>query len=164
VSWETEPIRDGDWAALFPDKVRAAALDWGINGRDAKKLSSVELGAAIQPRENAFRVQAWKRPGSVLLRIENPDKKEAAGLIGLDLARLAVRVDPEREMWVKYTQLFDLEPGRDPAQNIWDSPEAMLKDHGVTGQPGSVGFDGWHGRLGLKLAPGQIRCLAIDTY
>jgi len=166
LRWEDGPVDDRAWRDLFPGALRAEALDWGIAAKDTVALGGKALDESVRTEGDAVRVQAWKRPGSVLLRFENPADKPAAALVRLDLARLGTKLDPKKDLWRRFTQVYDLQhltlgPWNPGVQCGWWDEEKSIRPS--AGQPGRVAFDARHDRMAVHLGPRQVRCVSIDT-
>jgi len=157
VTWDDRPVDDRAWKDLFPGPTRRAVLNWGINRPDTRRLDGAELARCVSADAPGLAAAAWKRPGTVLLRIENPGEQPVTTTLKLDLARLGVKV---RKLWEQFTGVTALD-GRPAAEVVWeqdkDRAERMVND-------GTAAFDGWTGELRLRLAGGQVRVLSIDTY
>ena len=166
VRWEDRPIDDKPWRDLFPEKLRTEALDWGLGAKDAAPLAAKELDEAVRTDGEGVRVQAWKRPCTVLLRFENASDKPAAALVRLDLARLGVKLDPREDLWRRFTQVYDLQhltlgPWNLGVQcGFWETEPAIRQ---AAAQPGRVAFDAGNGRMAVNLGPREVRCVSIDV-
>jgi hypothetical protein len=179
IHWDDQPAADDDaWGKLFPPELRPAVLDWDINAKDTQALTGDALTAAVKAVQQAdakdakaegqppIRVHVWKRPGTVLLRLENPTDKPVRTAMRLDLAALGVKVDPAKDLWRRFTQIYDLQHlswgpwERGVQAGIWETDAAALQ---TAHRPGRVTFDAWNDRLAVHLAAGQVRCVSIDT-
>ena len=92
-----------------------------------------------QPSGRArFACRAWRRPASALLRVEDPTKKAQTAVVRLNLAGLGVKVS---KLWREFylplnLSTFAEDPGFDAPAETWT----------------------------VKLNPGEVRLLMIDTY
>ena len=73
----------------------------------------------------------------------------------MDLVELRVKVT-EKELWERYTQIFDLE-GKKVRNVLWE--EIQTSPHHWNR---AACFDGWIGRIAVRLEPGETRNLCID--
>jgi hypothetical protein len=180
MHWDDQPADPAaEWTKLFPPELQPAVLNWGISAKDTQALTGGALAAAVKPADPPadakgakadsqppLRVHVWKRPGTVLLRLENPTDKPVRSSLRLDLAALGVKVDPAKDLWHRFTQIYDLQRlswspwERGVQAGIWDTDAAALQ---AAQRPGRVVFDAWNSRLAVHLAAGQVRCVSIDT-
>lgn len=136
IHWENRPIA-GEWTKELAEGAHVAALDWGINRADP-----VPAGAdsPIRVPNDALEVRAWQGKNSVLLKIANTTADTQQSTLQLDIAALGVRVDPEKEKWLRFTR----------AHNI--------------GGKGSVSYDGYDGTLKVKVPAGEEKYVTIDKF
>jgi len=164
LNWEDRPIRDAAWKDLFAGDVRQRVLDWGING--VAEIRGADLASLIKATPTA-EVRAWRRPGSVLLHVTavappaatppkaGADRQPVLIQLDLDLARLGVKVE---KLWRDFTSVIALDGL--PAENLADDP----KDNDHRLGRSTVLFNGWTGRVSLRLPPGETRTFCIDKY
>jgi hypothetical protein len=136
IHWENQPI-EGEWTEKVGEEAWTAALDCGIN-----RAEPVQTGAdsPITVPNDALDVNAWKSKNSVLLKIANTTADTQQSTLQLDIAALGVRVDPEKEKWLRFTRAYP-----------------------ISGK-GSVTYDGYAGTLKVRLAGGQEKYLTIDKF
>ena len=99
VTWEEElkPAPSG----LFNETDLASALAWGLNRPETKALDADTANAVVKSDNQSVKVQAWKRPGTVMLLAVNTGGKDLDAKLNLDLDKLGVKV---RKIWEQYTQ------------------------------------------------------------
>lgn len=138
IYWEDRPV-GGEWEEVIGKDVSRAALDWGINRAEAVEIGSGENGL-VEAQNEKMRVHAWRRKNSVLLKVANTTPERQIGLIDLDIEKLGVRVDPEKERWLRFTQTYPI------------------------GGKGSFGYDANSGQVNIKLPGGGVRYFCIDKF
>jgi urease beta subunit len=72
-----------------------------VNRPETTPLDGPAVSAAIQSNNSAVQVQAWKRPGTVMVRVSNTGDKAVDAVLALDLEKLGVKVP---RLWAAYTQ------------------------------------------------------------
>ena len=154
IRWEDEPIDDAAWKALFPSELRGQVLDWGITG--AQRLDDEAVARLVRP-EPAADVQAWQRPGSVLVRLTCTSAGEKPMLVklSLDLDALGVKVG---KLWREFTSIVPLD-GK-PADNATEDPKP--NDHRLRGDRAL--FNAWTATVWLTMKKGETRVFSIDRY
>ncbi len=100
ITWDDKPFDETALKKTFTDdKSLAAALNWGVNRLDVKQVADSD--AAVKVEKGGVKVQAWTRPGTVMLQIANSADKPTEAVLAIDLAKLGVKVP---RLWEKYTQ------------------------------------------------------------
>ena len=99
ITWDEElkPVPTGS----FSETELPRALEWGVNRPETTPLDGPAVSAAIQSNNTAVQVQAWKRPGTVMVRVSNTGDKAVDAVLALDLEKLGVKVS---RLWAAYTQ------------------------------------------------------------
>ena len=155
LSWDDRPIADAGWKDLFPGRLRAAVLDWGINA--ASSLTGHDLATKVRCEADGLQVRAWTRPQSVLLRMSHAKDRPVVAEIVLDLDGLGIRVE---NRWRDFTSIVALDGGA--VQNLEE--DAKPNDNRLGGNRPSVLYNGHTGRVWVRLNPGEARVLSIDRY
>lgn len=101
ITWDDKPLKKGIVAELFTGTNLTSVLNWGINRPGCKQLSEKEVATTIQNTIGTIPIQAWKQPGTLLLRIANTGTAQTDAKLTLDLAKLGVKVS---RLWAQYTQ------------------------------------------------------------
>jgi hypothetical protein len=162
LDWENRPVAEAGWKNLAPEALHTELLEWGIHDRQTERLTGDGLAANVQHPDGPFKVDAWRRPGSVLLRIENPSNQDELGFIDLALEKLGVEVTHK---WEQFTQIYHLGSTgrgiRDVRSVVWSSRENA---ESARWQTGSIRFDGQMGLVGARLDAGAVHFVSVDTY
>ena len=112
ITWDDRPAPAGKFTGIFDDKQLATALEWGINRPQTTAVSTQDLAAQLQAA-GPVQVQAWRQPGTLLLRVANTAKTPSNATLTLDLENLGVKV---KKLWAQYTQciggVLDAETGK----------------------------------------------------
>ena len=101
ITWDDKAVADSGWKDLFSGADGASVLNWGIARAETKALSAQELTECVTTTDPMVQTQAWKQPGTVLLRVVNTGGKATDATLILDLGKLGVKV---AKRWAAYTQ------------------------------------------------------------
>ena len=99
ITWDEE--LKAPPAGLFSESDLPDALNWGLNRPETTAMDAAAVKAAIKNDNPDVQVQAWKRPGTVMLRVANSGAKPVDAKLMLDLEKLGVKVP---KLWTAYTQ------------------------------------------------------------
>ncbi len=97
VTWDETPINDKAWKSIILADQRKSALEWGVN--TAVLLTPAETAKVV--KADGVKVNVWKQPGTVMLRVVNPSDKALDATITLDQAKLGVKV---KKLWAQFVQ------------------------------------------------------------
>lgn len=77
------------------------ALNWGLNRKGTEYLSSGEANNLVQTDDNNIKLAAWKRTGSVMIRLTNVGSSVKKSKLTLNLKALGIDVP---KLWRSFTQ------------------------------------------------------------
>jgi hypothetical protein len=106
ISWDDQPINDTAWKDLFDARMRPLALEWGLN--TATAIPTADVARLFKTDAENVTVHAWKKPGSVLIRLANTGKDQRQVMVTPDLAALGLAVTPA-ELDLHFVNAYDLQ-------------------------------------------------------
>jgi hypothetical protein len=123
-------------------------LDWGINA--ATRLAETDVAKRIQPDNPALKVQACRRPESVLLRVTNTSDQPLAGKLALDLKSLDIHV---RKVWAEFAGAVSMD-----GEAVENREDAEQKRYA------GISYDAHVAELYYRLGKGQTRVFGLGRY
>jgi hypothetical protein len=142
IHWEEDRIEDASWKDVL-----------------AGGAETVKVPGLINAEEGGYAVQAWRRPGSVMLLIENPTEEKNVGKIRLNTEALGIKVPPEN-LFREYTQIHMLAGDGGVRNCVWKATEE--KTHYYT--RGQLVYGPYEGLIVGLLQPGEKRLVCVDKY
>lgn len=100
VTWDEKPTGMAKVKDVFTPEQFQPAIEWGINRPETKMLSAQETASCVKT-DGTAKVQVWKQPGSVMLRVFNPTDKPVDANLTLDQAKLGIKV---KKLWEQFVQ------------------------------------------------------------
>ncbi len=110
VTWDDRPELYGTYdEKLFTEENLTSVLEWGLYRSETRQLGAGDVASAVKVDTGALTPMVWTRPGSVLIRLENPGKTAVDAEMTLNQAKLGVKVE---KIWAQFVQCIggDLDP------------------------------------------------------